>query len=634
MSDSLDYLSYAEGSITSPRTFLTQTYIEYPSDGFDQFYLPNQSTRIEVASMSMNQFILPRTMKLVYHAVSTISTLKDGSPDTPPGNPYACIEMGGVSSLRNYPGTPLYGAGPHLGSVSCEIPGLSSTLSYLTQSGQSQRWGALRLLCSGDEGYCATPGNKSTFCQTGRAWSAGGRDLQTRACGVTGSFWRAFEEDPTTVRREFAQGGMQRYDIPISHLLNLADGASAALPLPYFTSGSSNLQIRVNWASPETAVVWKNKPRSTDLISYVVGGVSLQWSSVNVLDASILASLQSLFRGEVSLPLGGGMSIPVPMSFSHRAFRFASTTVPTPTASVSLRIPCNYACVNAVALCIRGLYTQPGTSGLNTSDAGLISPKPIISNLTLRIGTATYPARPISDILVGNGQTPRGLASDKWALVVTDPVDISNGNVGGQTFVATSDGIAAEMHKQSRGFFSMFDNDSYDSAPLASLFDSCRGPTDPSAKFSHASYGTGTALPGSLYVDKYGRAGGPTISNTTISDDGSDQSSPNIFIFGLQSLMPEMSLRERGYALSGIDLRSTSDIICEFSIVGTAPPGVNLKAVPSSFEFPIATSWEVSAALSATEIVQLLPSRTSLQASSEVIPSAASSVISGGPGGA
>ena len=126
MSDSLDYLSFSEPSTVggSSRQFLTQTYEQFSSDGADRFYRPGESTRVEISGMSQNSFILPRTMKLVYHACSNTQTLQ-----ADPGyTPVEVADMRGISGLRSLPGVPFYGA-PHVASIVSEVPGLSSNLS-------------------------------------------------------------------------------------------------------------------------------------------------------------------------------------------------------------------------------------------------------------------------------------------------------------------------------------------------------------------------------------------------------------------------------------------------------------------------------------------------------------------------
>lgn len=605
MSDSLDYLSFSEPSTVggSSRQFLTQTYEQFSSDGQDRFYRPGESTRIEVSGMSQNSFILPRTMKLVYHACANTQTLA-----VDPGyQPVEVADMRGISGLRAVPGVPFYGS-PFVASIVTEVPGLSSNLSALNADGQSQRWYTQRLLCSGDEGECATPGYKPSFGQKGRAFAAGGRDLQSRADGVTGTFWRQVVDgsSPPAVKREWQCGGFQRYDCPASSFLDLADGCSSVLPLPYLTSSSSNLLVRVNWAPVGSAVVTDIKAKAADLVTYAVGGVSLQWTAVNIIDSSILASIQSLFRGEVALPIAEGLTVPVPMTLSHRAYRFASTTLPQESGSVSIRVPAGQAACNAVMVKIDAIQ-QPieYTVGGKFADHNMVSAKPIIKGMVLRVGSARYNAREISDVY--SAQAP-GLGA-KWALMTTSPADAENDDLGGPTFIATSDDVAAEQYKQGRQFFSLFDNDSYDCSPASALFDGTQGPSCASRKAAVASSLTVGAVPGTFSpVDKFKYAS----NNPNIDGEGSvvrcdTTSSPNMFIFNLQALMPEMSLRERGYGISGVDLRSQCDITLEFTIERSAPQGVNwLDSSISVPPVPV-TGWDISTSMSYTELATLLP---------------------------
>jgi hypothetical protein len=630
MSDTLDYLSFSEPStVGSSRQFLTQSYEQFSSDGADRFYLPGQSTRIEISGMSQNSFILPRTMKLVYHAVSNSQTAQ-----TDPGHsPANVVDLANISGIRALPGTPYYGA-PHIGSIQSEVPGLSSNMSALSSDGQSQRWYAQRLICSGDEGGCLVPGYKASFGQKGRARAAGGRDLQARADGVTGSFWRTSYNTSgvSTVVRDYHLGGMQKYDVPASAFLDLADGCSSALPLPYLTSSSSNLLVRVNWATVPNAVVTNAKANAAEVVTYAVGGVSIQWTAVNIIDGPILASIQSLFRGEVALPISEQLSVPVPMTLSHRAFRFSTSTLPTPTGSFSIRVPAGKAACNAVMLKIEGNYTPDGiTTGAALADRYLVSPKPILRNVVLRVGSARYPAREISDV---SAATASGLGA-KWALVTTAPADTENDVVGGSTFIPTSDATACEMYKQGRQFFSFFDNDKYDAVVGEELFESAQGPSSASQKFAQGGSAWGLTAQSVWNSGKYGYANAPSLTSkslgsSSVGDDGSDQASPSLFIFNLQSLLPEMSLRERGYAISAVDLRSQCDVIIEGEILGTAPPGVNLLSTTGVLTWPACTSWDITTAMSYTENATLLPSRTDLEASASLIPSAAGSISSAG----
>lgn len=629
MSDSLDYLSFAEPSTTgSSRQFLTQSYEQFSSDGADRFYQPGQSTSIEVSGQSQNSFILPRTMKLVYWAASNTQTLATG---TDPTAPEVC-DLLGVAGVRSLAGVAFYGA-PHIASIQSEVPGLSSNMSALNSDGQSQRWYTQRLLCSGDEGALQVPGYKSSFGQSGRAFAAGGRDLISRSDGITGSFWRLVTDGTNTpvARRDYQCGGFQKFDIPASAWLDLADGCSSVLPLPYLTSSSSNLMVRVNWAPVKSAVVTNARSRGADLITYAVGGVSLQWTAVNIIDSQILASVQSLFRGEVALPIAEGLTIPVPMTLSHRAFRFASTTLPVQSGSVSLRIPAGKACCNSVMLKIDAVANPAiDVAGSFNADHNLISTKPVIRNLVLRVGSARYPAREISDVYSAQAT---GLGS-KWALITTSPSDSQNDILGGPTYIPTSDDIAAEQYKQGRQFFSLFDNDKYDDVPAACLFNGTSGPASMSLKSAYQGNVVTQILAPGVFApcERFAWADqGPHIRGNGALNTMDTTLSPNMFLFNLQSLLPEMSLRERGYALTGVDLRSQCDVTIEFELLGVAPPGVNFITGPAAAVRPdVVTAWNISAAMEYTEMATLLPSRTDLEASSSLIPSAAGSVASGG----
>lgn len=539
--DGMDSMSFAEPGSVSSRQFLTQQYTQFSSDGADYFYKPGQSTRIEIAGQSQNSFILPRTMRLVYHAVSNLQTFPDGSPDTPPAAG-AGITVGGPADAENMAGIAYWGA-PHLGSVQTEVPGLSSNMSSLLSDGQSQKLYAQRLLCSGDVGG-EEQGTSRNFKTSGRSFEAGSKSAVVRASAVTGSFWRTYFNQPNATREQ-AQGGWGRYIIPASAFFDLCDGASSVLPLPYLTSSSANLLVRINWA-PASSALTLGRPttggtavRGADVISYTVGGVSLEWSAINVIDSSVLASIEQLFRGQVSIPIMENVSVPVPMTLSHRAYRLASSTLSAGSGSFQLRVPAGKACCDAVLLQINAAG-EPLPAG----------PKPIVRNLVLRVGSARFPAREISDIYVPDGIVPRGLTSDKWGLVVTEPTDALNTTfVGSGTYIPTADGRAAEMYREARQFFSLWDDDKFEATPAAELFDSsCQGPSSLARKLGSVSSVVGTA------AEKVETL--PAALGVVPSSSQANPFAPNVWCFSLQSFLPEDSMRERGYQLTGVDLRS------------------------------------------------------------------------------
>ena len=68
----------------------------------------------------------------------------------------------------------------------------------------------------------------------------------------------------------------------------------------------------------------------------------------------------------------------------------------------------------------------------------------------------------------------------------------------------------------------------------------------------------------------------------------------------------------------------------EFEVLGSSPYGANLVAGGAAEDPVAASSWEISAVMEYTEMATLLPSRTDLEASASLLPSAAGSVASGG----
>ena len=248
-SSAIDLLSFSEPSPISSRQFLTQAYQQPTRDGIDYFYTPNSTAVIEISGQSMNQFIIPNTLRLCYQAIHNTTFSDTGATPVAAAN---CPVLPSTPSLQNCPGVPYYGA-PHLGSVVCEVPGLSSDgFSYLTADGQSQPFYISRLLCSGNDGYQVKPGSNATFGQVGRAKLAGGRDVVERAASVAGGL-TVYTTAPLTGVASSSKlpvhGSFLNYSVPASGFFALANGSTNCLPLSYLTGSSTNLSLRINWAA-------------------------------------------------------------------------------------------------------------------------------------------------------------------------------------------------------------------------------------------------------------------------------------------------------------------------------------------------------------------------------------------------
>jgi hypothetical protein len=180
--------------------------------------------------------------------------------------------------------------------------------------------------------------------------------------------------------------------------------------------------------------------------------------------------------------------------------------------------------------------------------------------------------------------------------------------------------LTSRLPTGARQFFSLWDDDKYDATPAAELFDSsCQGPTSVAKKLSSFSSVFGDAAE---KVEAF-----PTTAPIPSASPQEYSYAPNVWCFSLQSFLPEDSMRERGYQLTGVDLRNQCDVTIEGEILGTAPYGVNVNQ--ATLPGP-ATAWDISAVMAYREMATLLPSRTDLEASASLLPSAAGSVASGG----
>ncbi len=615
--DSISQFMFTEPTVISSRDMISQVHTQVSVDGSDYFYSPGSSARIEISNVSQNAFILPRTMSLVYHAISLVQTLSDGSPSTPPAVDTA-LATDTLSALRFAPGIPFIGC-PHLASVQTEIPGLSSTLSQLSADGQSQQWYASRLLCSGNVGVLPAIGCKGMLTASGRAHDSGLRSIVERGNGITGSVWRTRSGPTNTVVRDYCLGSAQKFTAPASAWLQLADGATTVLPLGYLTASSANLNLRVNFA-PVSSAVTSNplfRPRTADLVSYLATGVEVQWTQVSILNPMLLTSIQQLYRGQASLPISVDppMSVPQPMVMSFRQFNFARTSIPAQSGQVSLRIPAGMPCATAVMVRI----DAPIVGQVPTATQYLTALKPIIKNFQISIGSARFPSRCIEDLYIPNGSVPRGLGSSKWALVTTDPNNAANSIIGGATFVDTSSSRCAELYRECRSEFSLFDDDDYcQSGPAEVLWNSA-GPSSMSAKASGLGNVVGST---NQFVETYAYSGDGNLPGLSTSES---TDCVNMFCVPLMSLLPEASVRKTQGAFYGIDTRNVSDVTVSFEIVGVAPRGINLVGAPEAVQ-----RWDVYATLAGRQMATLLPGRVDLFASNSLIPSAAGAITAGG----
>jgi hypothetical protein len=616
-------LAFAEPSSISSRQFLTQHYAVPSREGLDYWYAPQTSATVELSGLSQNSFILPQTMKLEYQAISNVQIPVDPPAEAQNAIPYKTAQNVMLGTV----GMPFWGA-PHLGSVLVEVPGLSSDLGIMTANQQSQRLHGARLLCSGGQGHFEVPQYRESFSIDGRTNLAGGKSCCERVGGVVGAFaTNRTPEDDGVPPGVVLKGGFVSYAVPASAFFLLANQTSSALPLPYLTAGSSNLVVRANFAPVEDAIytIPGRQNNSYSVATYWVTGVQLSYTAVNILDSRVLRAISALFTGQMSIPVAQGVSIPVPMVLGYRAFKVASQTFSGPQATVTMRVPAGV----AAAECLLVKIDNPVIFG----NRYLTSEHCVIEDMRVTIGSATFPARSLSDLVYTPGTVVRGTGTTTPLLLSSNPVSPLNVRVGtGNIRVATSSLRDDELYQLGRQFFSLWSDDDF-----------ADGPMTPFMRLGSAgALGADQFLWGSQKVFVTGPL--TAVSYADVPQEVVDfptpdlhpealsryncQHHPNLFVIPLNSFVPECSPKDRAFGITGIDLRNQADVTLTFRIPGywDSAQGEQTDVVT-----PV-TSWTVTTALAYSELASLLPSRTDLRYSMSALPSAAGSVVSGGLG--
>jgi len=620
----LDLLSYSEPSHISSRQFLTQAYSVFPPEGIDYFFSPSTSTRLEISGMSQNIFVLPQTLRLCYSAISNVQTLAQATP--PPGDINLAVQVFGPVDTDQVPSMPAFGA-PHISSVQVDVPGLSTDLGLLGSDGQSQRFYSARLLCSGSAAVLEVPGEKTSYKATdARAHSAGAMSSIERANQVSGSFYGRTVGGAGTpeVGRVMLTGGFERYEVPASAWFAMANCSSSALPLAYLTASSSNLVARVNWAPAASALNVGTATAAWSLAQYWVTGVSLEYTGINILSPAILGTLEKLYRGQSSIPVSAGVSVPVPMVQQYTMYRYQQATLMGNSGSISMRVPAGVAQAMSLMVRIEGNGYSASQSAGQDGAKYLLSPACVLTEMLVRIGSSQFNARPYSDVVVPQGLAPRGISTSKFLLNTVSAADAVNNFIGGPVVCEVSHNRNAEAYRQCREDYSFWPSDCKSSAPAAILMDPVKGASCMSGTLN---YMTVTTADRQLGVHADGvSAGYPRDLEATRAI-----LSPNLFFIPLRSMVSEHSPLERGFQTGSIDLRNAADIQLDIGIGGVMPSGVNQISNTSGAAglSGSVASWSITAWLAYSELAVLLPSRVDLKASSSLVPSAAGVVSSG-----
>ncbi len=329
-------------------------------------------------------------------------------------------------AMCNLPGLPKFGF-PFLSAVRVSIPGLSLQ-DFLTSEEDSPWQIASRLLCSGGVGSVSEKTGKLGFHIAGEAAAAGARSAESRA----GAAWAAcvssdrvrwasgqtsllfqneygamvppggmnlYQSGPngnsidnpvnnpspafTGPAREGEvayRGNLISYALPLSLFTFLFNSASNLLPLGLYSASPDTLSFSFEFASASTALVnvGVDRPDVCGLASYRIWDPKIMYTTVQINNVAIMASLEMLFRGLSSIPISPEVSAPLAMVMKYIDYYYATTRLEAPSGAFSLTLPGNQPSVRALLLrfCAEnvkraGHFTSSSSGNVNFNNGGV-----------------------------------------------------------------------------------------------------------------------------------------------------------------------------------------------------------------------------------------------------------------------
>jgi len=371
------------------------------------------------------------------------------------------------------PGAPSWGC-PFFAAVRVAIPGVPLE-SFLTTDVESQWMVSTRLLCSAGTGSWDPEIGKTSFKIAGEPELAGARSVVDRLNGVdaalvwtdrttnsgtrepfslgdeaaattvVGDIFVAARCDPTRYR-----GTLQHYSVPLSLFCYLFNSTSNLLPLGFYSTSADTVTFTFETASINAAInnLAVDRPDFVGPATYYVIDPAISCTKLQISSPPILAGVEALYRGQMSIPLAPGVNVPLAFVMKFINYVGAIQRVNAATGYFSLDLPANQPSVRGIALrfCSEritagGLYSgslpanylQPVTNTnnptlsqpwalMNSYSDGygqwngryLLNLVPVMRNLQLRIASFRCPLDPLSDTTWAQGTAPRGLNADPF----------------------------------------------------------------------------------------------------------------------------------------------------------------------------------------------------------------------------
>ena len=628
-------IAFGEPPVYSSRDFVTVQTTERPSEP-GLWHKAGSRFAISLRNIAQNELLDTNNMALQFSVVSVVEPKANA---TGIRTNVALPMSNAKSAAVNMPGTPAFGC-PFFSTVQVAIPGLGLE-SFLRADGESQSIVASRLMCSAGVGAFSESQGRLGYSISGKAFDAGARDVASRAeCVFSEGFITDRKDNLVAVAPgatesllESVFGTITHYSVPLSLFTHLSNGLSSMLPLSYFAAGGDLLTATFTLAPASTALNQTSIDRS-DLVgpsTYYVIDPALSFTKTQINNPSVLASIESLYRGVSSIPIAPGISAPMAMTLKDIDYSTAYTSIQGPVGAFQVTIPANEPSMRGVLLKFScddfkgvGLKGAGGDYSVNSAnDIGTqwngkhaFTLEPLIRNLVLRIGSYRVPLDAISDIRYDptaiqglNGVNPFATIDPTKNATLIDCLSTRR--------------EAARMYSQGKHLFSPFmANEQFEDDALAPFW---AAPASRQSSASAAFFGIpssvkyrGRAIAGE--PDLYGLVSQPRI----LSGDSTTQriaycTGPGMFVIPFESFAAVLNHRSDAFALRGLDLRSITSISISGEIVGVAS-GAGPGEAPQLVAQASTSGWTVRALAAYDREIVLLPGRVDTSAQFSLIP--------------
>lgn len=638
-------IAFGEPAVYSSRDWTTVQTSERPSEP-GLWHKAGSRFSISLRNIAQNELLDTNNMMLQF---SVVSVVNPAAVNATLLQATALPMSTTADAAVNTPGVPSFGC-PFFSSVQVAIPGLGLE-SFLRSDVEAQTIVASRLMCSSGVGSYDLSQGRLGYQISGKAYSAGARDVASRSECVFGE--RFYTNRNLGIPRDAGAaqqygigdkvyGVITHYSVPLSLFTHLCNGLSSMLPLSYFSAGGDLLTATFTLAPASSALNATSEDRS-DLAgpaTYYVIDPCLSFTKTQINNPSILASLESLYRGVSSLPIAEGISAPMAMTLKDVDYTTAYTTVVGPTGGFQLTIPANEPSMRGILLKFSnndfknvGLTNAAGAAydtdgaaasvGSQWNGKYVLGFEPLLRNLVIRIGSYRVPLDAISDIRYDPVNIP-GLSG-------TNPFSTFN-PLDNTTLIdcLSTRREACRMYSQGKHLFSPFmTTENFEDDALAPFWASSLG-RKASARTSFfgppSTSGLGVTVDPTdglvINIPKLvsGAAGSQRIGYCT---------GPGMFVIPFESFASVLNHRSDAFALRGIDLRNITSITISGEITGISlgyGPGEVIPTGAQVGSLPTTSGWTIRALAAYDREIVILPGRVDLAAQYSLIPTGATAV--------